>query len=131
MIEVGYLAGARAYFKRAAEAGSGDAALLLGATFDPDFIDRIGAHGIKADPQQARGWYQRAEQLGVEAMMVAILRRMPVSSAVSRRWVQTASKSGTSRTLTANGHMAASTPLVIPNCCVSRITPSKARTPIH
>ena len=66
MIEVGYFAGARAYFKRAAEAGSGDAALLLGATFDPDFIDRTGAHGIKADPQQARGWYRRAEQLGVE-----------------------------------------------------------------
>ncbi len=66
MIEVGYLAGARAYFKRAAEAGSGDAALLLGATFDPDFIDKIGAHGIKADPQEARGWYRRAEQLGVK-----------------------------------------------------------------
>jgi len=66
MIEVGYLAGARAYFRRAAEAGSGDAALLLGATFDPEFIDKIGAHGIKADPQEARGWYRRAEQLGVE-----------------------------------------------------------------
>jgi len=66
MVDVGYLAGARAYFKRAAEAGSGDAALLLGATFDPEFIDRIGAHGIKADPQEARGWYRRAEQLGVE-----------------------------------------------------------------
>jgi Bacterial SH3 domain len=66
MVDVGYLAGARAYFKRAAEAGSGDAALLLGATFDPEFIDRIGAHGIKADPQEARGWYERAKQLGVE-----------------------------------------------------------------
>ncbi len=54
MIDVGYFAGARAYFKRAAEAGSGDAALLLGATFDPEFIDKIGAHGIKADPQEAR-----------------------------------------------------------------------------
>lgn len=66
MIDVGYFAGARAYFKRAAEAGSGDAALLLGATFDPEFIDKIGAHGIKADPKEARGWYERAKQLGVE-----------------------------------------------------------------
>jgi hypothetical protein len=66
MIDVGYFAGARAYFKRAAEAGSGDAALLLGATFDPEFIDKIGAHGIKADPQEARGWYERAKQLGVQ-----------------------------------------------------------------
>ena len=66
MIEVGYFAGARAYFKRAAEAGSGDAALLLGATYDPEFIDKIGAHGIKPDPKEARGWYDRAKQLGVE-----------------------------------------------------------------
>ena len=66
MIDVGYLAGARAYFKRAAEAGSGDAALLLGATFDPEFIDKIGAQGIRADPKEARGWYERAEQLGVK-----------------------------------------------------------------
>lgn len=66
MIDVGYFAGARAYFKRAAEAGSGDAALQLGATYDPEFIDRIGAHGIKADPAEARLWYERAKQLGVE-----------------------------------------------------------------
>jgi hypothetical protein len=66
MIEVGYFAGARAYFKRAAEAGSGDAALLLGATYDPEFIDKIGAHGIKPDPKEARTWYDRAKELGVE-----------------------------------------------------------------
>jgi len=66
MIQVGYFAGARAYFKRAAEAGSGDAALLLGATYDPEFIDKIGAHGIKPDPKEARSWYDRAKQLGVE-----------------------------------------------------------------
>src|SRR3990170_4377218 len=68
MIDVGYFAGARAYFKRAAEAGSGDAALLLGATYDPDFIDKIGAQGIKADLKEARGWYERAKQLGVEGV---------------------------------------------------------------
>ena len=66
MVDVGYLAGARAYFQRATEAGSGDAALLLGATYDPDFIDKIGAHGIRADPKEARAWYERAKQLGVE-----------------------------------------------------------------
>ena len=65
MIDVGYFAGARAYFRRAAEAGSGEAALLLGATFDAEFINKIGAHGIKADPAEAHGWYERAKQLGV------------------------------------------------------------------
>ncbi|MGH6833271.1 MAG: hypothetical protein ACRECM_09650, partial [Methyloceanibacter sp.] len=66
MIDVGYFAGARAYFRRAAEAGSGEAALLLAATYDQEFIDKIGAHGIKADPKEARAWYERAKQLGVE-----------------------------------------------------------------
>lgn len=66
MVEVGYLAGARAYFRRAAEAGSGDAALALGDTYDPVFIDSIGAHGIKADVAQARTWYERARELGSE-----------------------------------------------------------------
>ena len=67
MIDVGYLAGARAYFKRAAEAGSGEAALKLGATYDPDFISEIGALGVKADLNEARVWYQRAKQLGIES----------------------------------------------------------------
>lgn len=67
MIDVGYLAGARAYFQRAAEAGSGEAALKLGATFDPEFISEIGALGVKADSKEARAWYQRAKQLGVES----------------------------------------------------------------
>jgi hypothetical protein len=64
MVEVGYLAGARAYFRRAAEAGSADAALALGETYDQEFIDSIGAHGIKPDLAQARTWYERAQELG-------------------------------------------------------------------
>jgi hypothetical protein len=65
MIDVGYFAGARAYFRRAAEAGSGEAALRLAATYDQEFIDRLGVQGIKADPGEARNWYERAKQLGV------------------------------------------------------------------
>jgi hypothetical protein len=64
MVQVGYLAGARAYFRRAAEAGSADAALALGETYDQDFIESIGAHGIKPDQTQARTWYERARELG-------------------------------------------------------------------
>ena len=64
MIDVGYLAGARGYFKRAAEAGSADAALALGATYDPKFISDIGVKGIKGDLAEARAWYERAWELG-------------------------------------------------------------------
>jgi hypothetical protein len=64
MIEVGYLAGARGYFNRAAEAGSADAALALGDTYDPSFITEIGARGIRPDLNEARIWYERAKTLG-------------------------------------------------------------------
>ena len=60
MVDVGYLAGARAYFRRAAEAGSADAALALGDTYDPAFIDQPrrtwnkGRSGTGADLVRAR-----------------------------------------------------------------------------
>src|SRR6187397_833402 len=80
VVEVGYLAGARAYFKRAVEAGSGEAALLLGACYDPAFIEKIGAQGIKPDPQEARNWYERAKQLGIadaDAKLAELAREWP------------------------------------------------------
>ncbi len=64
MIEVGYLAGARGYFRRAADAGSAEAAFALGTTYDPAFIKEIRAQGIKPDMAQARAWYEQAERLG-------------------------------------------------------------------
>jgi hypothetical protein len=64
MVDVGYFPGARAYFQRAAEAGSGEAALALGETYDPSFIARIGAQGIRPEPDQAVVWYERAKELG-------------------------------------------------------------------
>jgi hypothetical protein len=66
MIDVGYLAGARAYYKRAAEAGSAEAALAVGATYDPAFIDAINAHGTPPDPEAAKSWYERADALGLK-----------------------------------------------------------------
>lgn len=64
MVEVGYIAGARGYFKRAADAGSAEAAFALGGTYDPMFMEQIGAQGIKPDVAQARIWYERAKALG-------------------------------------------------------------------
>lgn len=66
MIEVGYLAGARAYYRRAAEAGSGEASFALAATYDPALIQEMGAQGIKPDIGEARTWYERARSLGVK-----------------------------------------------------------------
>jgi hypothetical protein len=60
----GDLAAARLLLRRAAEAGSAEAALALGATFDPLVIRRLGAIGAAPDPAQARQWYQKAVTLG-------------------------------------------------------------------
>ena len=61
----GDIASARLFYERAADAGDGPAALRLGATFDPDFLDRAGMRSsIRADPEQAASWYRRARELG-------------------------------------------------------------------
>ena len=60
----GDLAAARLLLRRAAEAGSAEAALALGATFDPLVLRRLGAIGAAPDPAQARQWYQKAVALG-------------------------------------------------------------------
>jgi hypothetical protein len=68
----------RLLLKRAAEAGSAAAALLLGETFDPLLIQRFGVIGVQPDVAEAREWYQRAAQLGssTAAQHFATLRRL-------------------------------------------------------
>ena len=56
---------ARLFYERAANAGSGLAALQLGATFDPVIVGRSGTLGVIADPAQALSWYRRARDLGM------------------------------------------------------------------
>ncbi len=60
----GDIVSARLLLRRAADAGNAEAALALGATFDPLVIRRLGAVGMKPDIVQAKQWYQRAAELG-------------------------------------------------------------------
>ena len=64
LLALGDLSGARLFFERAAEAGSGRAALLLGSSFDPLAMAALGARGMAPDPAAARRWYDRAIALG-------------------------------------------------------------------
>lgn len=66
MIDVGYISGARAYYIRAAEAGSAEGAMAAAATFDPAALDALQAHGVQSDVSQARRWYERAKELGAK-----------------------------------------------------------------
>jgi hypothetical protein len=55
---------ARIVFQRAAEAGDADAAVALGATYDPIVLANLGVAGLSANVEKARIWYQKAESLG-------------------------------------------------------------------
>jgi hypothetical protein len=63
-VAVGDFASARMLFQRAADAGDGQAALMLGATYDPNVLHRFGAKGLTADIAEARLWYEKARALG-------------------------------------------------------------------
>ena len=54
-------------FELAANAGSADAALPLGSTYDPNVIKRLGAIMVKPDVENARKWYQLATDRGSAA----------------------------------------------------------------
>lgn len=64
LLRNGDVASARLFYERAAGAGDGRAALRLGATFDPEFLGRLGLGKLQADPAEARSWYSRARDLG-------------------------------------------------------------------
>ena len=46
------------------EAGDTNAAVAMGATYDPIVLKKQGVHGIEADIAQARVWYERASSVG-------------------------------------------------------------------
>lgn len=61
----GDIATARAFLKRAAEAGDPRALMALGDTYDPATLTRMGALGMKGDGVAARSYYSRAASAGV------------------------------------------------------------------
>ena len=61
----GDIASARLLFERAADAGSGRAALLMGETYDPEILAGMRVMGARGDLAKARQWYTRASELGM------------------------------------------------------------------
>ena len=66
-LKSGDVSSARLLLRRAAEAGSASAALMLGTTFDPLALRQLGAIGVVPDVVQARQWYEKAAELGSDA----------------------------------------------------------------
>jgi TPR repeat protein len=63
-LRAGDVASARLFYERAADAGDGQAALRMGATFDPSFLASASLRNLRGDPAKARLWYHRALGLG-------------------------------------------------------------------
>jgi hypothetical protein len=64
LMQNGDFSAARLLLRPAAEAGDPQAALMLGATFDPVIVADQGVIGLTPDPEVARAWYQRAMTSG-------------------------------------------------------------------
>ena len=64
LMQLGDFSAARLLLRPAAEAGDAQAALMLGATFDPAIIADLGVRGLAPDAGAARVWYQRAMASG-------------------------------------------------------------------
>ena len=60
----GDLSTAQLLFRRAAEAGSAEAALNLASTYDPHYLAEHNVVGVLGNEEKARAWYQRAIGLG-------------------------------------------------------------------
>jgi len=68
LLGTGDVSSARLFYERSADAGSAEAALRLGQSFDPDFLRLAHIRGVQGDLSTAIFWYRRARELGsVEA----------------------------------------------------------------
>jgi hypothetical protein len=65
LLGVGDVASARLFYARAVDAGSGEAALRLGETYDPYFLEQAHLRGVRSDVSAAVAWYERARDLGI------------------------------------------------------------------
>jgi hypothetical protein len=61
----GDISSARLVLRRAADGGSGHAALMLGRSYDPRQLARLSVFGVVGDVKSARHWYQLAADLGM------------------------------------------------------------------
>jgi type II secretory pathway predicted ATPase ExeA len=76
LLASGDIVAARHYFELVAEAGDVRAALRLGKTYDPAFLQQNGVRGIAGDPVAAKSWYLKAIASGDKEADMQLLRLM-------------------------------------------------------
>ena len=73
----GDVTSARLFYQRGADAGDSVAALRLGETYDPAFLERAHLGRIAGDLNRALYWYRQARDLG--SLEAAVLLRSAVT----------------------------------------------------
>lgn len=63
-LRLGNVSGARLLLQRAASSGDAEATFMLAQTYDESFLRHLGVRGLKADPEQARTYYDAAARAG-------------------------------------------------------------------
>jgi len=64
LLAKGDVTSARLLYERAAGAGEARAAVRLGETFDPVYLEHSNLRGLQGDPETAVFWYRHARDLG-------------------------------------------------------------------
>lgn len=68
----GDLISARLFYERAANAGSGQAALRSGESYDPRFLEKTHLSAARGDRAAALYWYKRARDLGLSEATILL-----------------------------------------------------------
>lgn len=64
LLDLGDLAAARLFYRRAAGQGSAEGAMRMGMTFDPLYFAQTGVHGTQPRSEEALEWYRKAVAMG-------------------------------------------------------------------
>lgn len=64
-LDLGDVASARLFYRRAADGGSAKGAMLMGMTFDPVYFAQAGIRGTHPSAPDAAQWYGRAMEMGM------------------------------------------------------------------
>lgn len=76
LLASGDIIAARHFFELVAESGDGRAALRLGKTYDPAFLQQSGVRGIPGNPATAKFWYLKAIASGDKDADMRLLQLM-------------------------------------------------------
>jgi hypothetical protein len=73
LFATGDITSARLFYERATDAGDGQAALRLGESYDPAFLQRAHLRAVRGDPAVAVKWYKRARELGASEADILLM----------------------------------------------------------